>query len=87
MVYFIKSEDMRAIKIGYSNSHLGVIRRLKVMKTGNADHLDILTIIDESKFSNTLTHSLEKFLHIRFKHLKIRGEWFRAEYELLEFIA
>lgn len=74
-VYFIQNGDM--IKIGISQNVLG---RLAALQTANSTTLVLLgTIPNGGK-------SLESRLHSHFSHLRRRGEWFRAEPELVEYI-
>ncbi len=77
MVYFIRHGLKGAVKIGTS---LNVIDRLKTLQCAHPDDLYLIGAMvgDED---------VEKKLHRQFSHLRIRGEWFRAENELLEYIA
>lgn len=74
-VYFIKDDN--AIKIGISYD---VNERLRVVQTGNPRLLKLLGSISGSK-------QLEDELHVRFIHLRIRGEWYRADKKLLDYIS
>ena len=72
VVYFVRSGD--SIKIGSASDFK---RRSSSLQTASPEPLNVLAIVpglDEYK------------IHQRFAHLRIRGEWFRAEPELLEFI-
>lgn len=73
-VYFIHGGDR--IKIGFSHNPM---TRLKELQTSTADDLQLLGAIpgDEQQ---------EKALHAQFKGLHIRGEWFRADPELITYI-
>jgi len=73
-VYFIHGGDR--IKIGYSKEPED---RLTALQVSTADRLQIIGSIvgDQRK---------EKSLHDQFRHLHIRGEWFRPETDLVEFI-
>ena len=75
MIYFI-TDDID-IKIGYTK-HNGYTR-LGQLQTGNARRL-------------RLVHSMaggfeeEQYLHIKFSHLKLTGEWFKFAPEIKHFI-
>ena len=74
-VYFIRAGDS-AIKIGSAASVTG---RLGELQVGNHEELTLLLAVRIELLT-------ERGLHERFAHLRIRGEWFRAAPELLEFI-
>lgn len=76
MIYFIGNEH-GAIKIGYTNG--GVEKRLQALQAANADQLTVLGYEDGVKMG-------EGNLQFRFAHCKIRGEWFAAVDELLDYI-
>lgn len=73
-IYFIT--DGEAVKIGFSQD---VIRRMGNMQTENARDLKLLTSIQGSIDD-------EIAIQRRFRHLHIRGDWFRLEGDLIEFI-
>lgn len=77
MVYFIGTGQ--TVKIGYSTQPID--HRLRNLQCGNPENLKVLLVIPG-------TQQTEQELHKRFSPLRIRGkgEWFRAEGELLEFI-
>ncbi len=77
MIYFVGNEH-GAIKIGYT-ADLNVQKRLWACQTSNADLLTILGYRDGIEID-------EGNLHCRFAHLRIRGEWFVATNELLDYI-
>jgi hypothetical protein len=72
--YFVRSGD--TIKIGRSYSP---IDRIKNLGTGMPTSLETLAIIPAD-----IIH--ERTAHEKFRHLRLNGEWFRAEPELLAFI-
>jgi len=72
--YFVRDGDV--IKIG---SSMRPRRRLNALQTGIARQLEILAIVD-------MAVADEMTVHQQFAHLRIRGEWFRAEADLIEFI-
>ncbi len=74
-VYFLRSGD--AIKIGFS---IEPNQRKSGLQVGNPVELETLGTVSVSKIT-------EREAKDKFNHLKIRGEWFRAEPELLDFIA
>ncbi len=73
-VYFIKCGD--AIKIGFSQNPWA---RVATLKTAMPENPVLL-----GSFNGVMQD--EKDLHVRFKHLRINREWFRADAELLEHI-
>ena len=77
MIYFIRHGKNGAIKIGYS---LNVSKRLKQLQTSHFETLELIGCV----FGDVV---LEKKLHSKFDHLHLRGEWFRAGKDLLDFIA
>lgn len=74
-VYFI--QDGEYIKIGFSST--GAIDRLLVLQGANPRPLTLVATMPGTK-------ALETELHARFHSLRVRGEWFRAEAPLLDFI-
>jgi hypothetical protein len=74
IVYFIRSGTDGPIKIGKASD---VMRRLSGLQSAHAEELRLLA---------TTRAVTEDELHQRFAHLRMRGEWFRAEPELLAFI-
>lgn len=75
MIYFIRSED--AIKIGYSRNPE---TRLGELQVGTQHTLELLGVMHGDMVD-------EGNLHKRFADLHIRGEWFRSDRVLLDFIA
>lgn len=73
-VYFVQGGD--AIKIGFSTNTAG---RLVGLQTSNAEELELLGSVRGSQKD-------EAELHEMFCHLRLRGEWFRAEDELTDYI-
>lgn len=73
-VYFIREGD--AIKIGFSEN---VKVRFAGLQSGHHGSLELLGTI-------AAPVDIEQAILAKFDHLRIRGEWFRAEPELLEFI-
>lgn len=74
-VYFIQCGDH--IKIGVTGS---VQKRLKALATAHHQELTLLAVIENAP------GDLEFSLHNRFAALRVKGEWFRAEPELLAYI-
>lgn len=73
-IYFIA--DGEAIKIGHA---MDLKRRLQELQTSHYRDLKIICDLPGTEVD-------ESYFHLRFRHLRIRGEWFRAEPELLAFI-
>lgn len=74
-VYFIRAGD--AIKIGFSAQPK---RRILDLQTSHHVELELLAWVP----TNILT---EREAHQRFGHLLIRGEWYQAGSDLMEFIS
>jgi T5orf172 domain len=80
-VYFILNQDNQAIKIGFAKD---VRKRLKALQTSSSCQLRLMGAI---KTENSLTaNTLEVSLHKRFNALRLSGEWFRADLDLMEYI-
>lgn len=73
-VYFVS--DGRAIKIGFSERP---DKRLTGLQVNTPNTLTILATVPAAVMD-------ELSVQRRFEHLRVRGEWFRMEPELLEFI-
>lgn len=79
-IYFILNEECNAVKIGRAKD---VDKRLKSLQTANCCELKIIKTIRTN--GNSKAKKFEEDLHEKYKHLRIRGEWFKAEQELLNF--
>lgn len=75
-IYFIQGESGGPIKIGYTEN---VEKRLCALQTGHYDTLKVLKAIPGNIND-------EKKHHKKFQHLRLRGEWFKPEQELLNYI-
>ena len=73
-VYFVKAGD--TIKIGFSQAPRA---RILSMQTSHPNVLQILATVSTGIIQ-------EHEAHAKFKHLHIRGEWFRADPEIMAFI-
>ena len=73
-IYFIKQGEY--VKIGYS---AGIKDRLKGLQTGSPEELEVLA----TEHGDKLT---EKWLHMLFEKQHYRGEWFKLDDELLNYI-
>jgi DNA-binding XRE family transcriptional regulator len=76
-VYFIREESSGAIKIGVAKD---VYRRLSFLRTAHSSELTLLGVIAGDGLR-------EAALHRQFQHIRLRGEWFRPEPDLLALIA
>ncbi|HEY7154732.1 MAG TPA: GIY-YIG nuclease family protein [Gemmataceae bacterium] len=74
VVYFLRGGD--AIKIGYTTN---LAARQRTLETGSAVPLELLASVAGDRREETR-------LHQEWWHLHIRGEWFRADEELLRYI-
>lgn len=78
MIYFIHSPIQNKVKIGKATK--GKLHsRLMGIQIGNPDELVVLGVMDGGRKE-------ERQLHLLFRHLHVRGEWFKYEAELKEFI-
>ena len=75
-IYFVQAAS-GPIKIGFVKK--AMVHRLKDLQVGNHE---VLTLIGWKLG----TVSEERALHVRFRHLRIRGEWFRPAPELLALV-
>jgi T5orf172 domain len=80
-VYFIQNEDSNAIKIGRARD-LG--KRIKALQTSSPAKLKILQTIQLNNSKEA--EVLEKSLHQQFRSIRVAGEWFKAEPDLLNYI-
>jgi hypothetical protein len=71
VVYFVRAGN--AIKIGRTTNLPG---RLKALATASAVPLELLAAVPGGR-------ELEARLHHRWRHLHLRGEWFRADEALV----
>jgi len=76
LVYFVRSGANGPIKIGVT---LNLKRRLEMLQAGNHRALRCLLTIDGDG-------TAERAMHSRFEAQHIRGEWFRYDGELRDFI-
>lgn len=74
-VYFARAGD--AVKIGVSRN---VRRRVQMLSTCSPFPIQLLAVMPGGIQD-------ERALHRRFAHLRMNGEWFRPDSELLDFIA
>lgn len=76
-VYFIRQGDDGPIKIGFTASNPE--KRKQQLQTSIADTLHTLLVLPG-------TRATESHYHARFADLRLRGEWFRPDPVLLDFI-
>jgi len=76
-VYFIQESGSMAIKIGTAKDVDG---RVRDMSVSTPHLLTVLAVIDGDR-------DVERVLHRRFAHARIRGEWFHPVPELLAYIS
>lgn len=77
MVYFVTTESGKYVKIGYTDS--GLKERLYNIQISNAEKLQVLGVM--RGYAKT-----ENELHKKFEHLRVNGEWFELNSDLLDFI-
>ncbi|BAZ02925.1 hypothetical protein NIES37_69380 (plasmid) [Tolypothrix tenuis PCC 7101] len=80
-VYFIFNSDSYAIKIGRDSN---VEKRLQSLQTSSPVTLEILKVLPMESLKKA--QEVEAYLHKRFGHLRMSGEWFRADPQLRDYI-
>ena len=80
-VYFVFNADSNAIKIGKARDLEKRIRSLQTVSPSRLKLLKATQVTDEKEAS-----LLESSLRRKFAHLRITGEWFKAESELLDYL-
>ena len=75
MIYLIYCSKTKTCKIGYSYNP---DNRLKELQTGNPYHLELITTVPGDI-------SIEKDIHSKFNHLKLKGEWFNYTQEIKDY--
>ena len=75
MVYFIKSGDF--IKIGTTTD---IKKRMAVLQVGSPFKLSVLALV-EGSFEE------ESKLHTKFKKQRMKGEWFKINKKILDYIS
>lgn len=80
-VYFVLNTDSNAIKIGKAKD---LDKRLKALQTISSTQLQLLRAIQV--IGEKEARQLELSLHQKFVHLRLNGEWFKAERELFSYI-
>lgn len=74
-VYFVRSSSL--VKIGFSTN---VLNRIIDLQVGNPIDATLVAAIPGSE-------DTEKYFHHMFKHHREKGEWFRVEGELEQFLS
>lgn len=78
MIYFVQGGNDGPIKIGYT--HNDIDARLSNFQVGSPEPLTLVASAPGGRHT-------ERAIHIRFDHLRLHGEWFEPETELLDYIA
>lgn len=73
MIYFIRSGKSDYVKIGYCSGEPK--HRLSRLQIGNPEKLQLLAVAPGERWD-------EERWHCDFRHLRVRGEWFRWEADL-----
>jgi hypothetical protein len=76
-VYFLREARDGPIKIGYAGN---VVKRMLRLQQGNPSALRVYATLPGGRGE-------ERALHRRFRHLRIRGEWYEASEDLLAYVA
>ena len=77
-VYFIRSEETHAIKIGFTSGPIE--KRLNSLQTAHPYKLQLLATVPG-------TPDYEKSLHERFASFRLEGEWFQPHPDLVAFVS
>jgi hypothetical protein len=77
VIYFIQRDDDGPIKIGTTRF---MRDRLASLRVGSPQPLTLLGVMPGDL-------GMERHIHGRFSHLRLKGEWFEPAPELLRFIA
>lgn len=80
-IYFILNCDSEAVKIGIAKN---VKQRIASLQTSSPSELKLLGKIQAESVSKA--RELEQSLHKTFDKYRVRGEWFEASVELLDYI-
>jgi hypothetical protein len=81
-VYFILNEDSNAIKIGRAKN---LARRMMSLQTSSPAKLKLIKSVQVEGAKEA--QELERALHQQFSEMRLAGEWFKAEANLLEYIS
>lgn len=81
-IYFILNEDSNAIKIGRAKD---LARRMNALQTSSPAKLKLIKSVQVE--GGKEAHELEQSLHKKFSEIRLAGEWFKAEANLLEYIS
>jgi hypothetical protein len=81
LVYLIANDEWTQFKIGVSTKSLD--KRLKSLKTGNGSEISVV-----KSFETEYYRKVEKWMHGKYKHKKLVGEWFALDDEdIINFIS
>lgn len=81
-IYFILNEDSNAIKIGRAKD---LAKRMNALQTSSPAKLRLIKSVQVE--GGEEAHELEQSLHKKFSKIRLAGEWFKAEANLLEYIS
>jgi len=70
-IYFLQAEDS-GIKIGITNTIKAISERVAKLQEGSSLKFRLLGVIPGNRKE-------EQYLHRKFNHYKLRGEWFSME--------
>ena len=81
-IYFILNQDSNAIKIGRARD---LAKRMKALQTSSPAKLKLVKSVQVEGIKEA--QNLEQLLHRQFSEIRLAGEWFKAEPNLLEYIS
>ena len=79
-VYFVKSKDQNAIKIGMAKD---IVKRVKTLQIGSSSVLHIIGYIPCYKGKKE-AEVLERALHQKYDEFNLHGEWFKDTFPIEE---
>lgn len=71
------------VKIGFTENLTARLRQLRVDAHG--ERVDVLGTVQCA--AGVRTYALERTVHARFEHLRVRGEWFRDDPSIHQWLA
>lgn len=81
-VYFILNADSNAIKIGRAKD---LSKRMQALQTSSPARLKLIKSVQVE--GEVEAQVLEKSLHQKFWEIRLAGEWFKAEANLIEYVS